>query len=279
MIDFANKVVIVIGGSSGIGEATVRLLAQLGAQVMIGDVNVEGATRLAAELESSGHVIAVCSADILDEQQIIGLIDTAIARFGHIDVLVNSAGIPRTIAPDCEVIDMPLDWWNKTIAGHLTSTMLSCKYALPHLIANGGGSIVNISSAACFSATMDLTAYSASKAAVNQLSREIAATYGRDNVRCNVIVPGAVLTPRGRATMGREMFELFASETPLPRLTTAEDIANSVAFLASDASAMITGQTLTVDGGMMTKLPYWLPKMRASRGDRFDATTAKYEAM
>jgi len=198
--------------------------------------------------------------DVLEEEQIKALMERAVKRFGRFDTLVNSAGIPRSIAPDCEVLDPPLHWWNMTIAGHLTSTMLACKYALPKMITSGGGSIVNISSTPSAWATMDLPSYSAAKAGVNQLTREVAATYGRDNIRCNVVVPGAVLTPRGRATMSPAMFELFAAETPLKRLAEAVDVAQVAVFLASDASSMVTGQSLNVDGGMMTKLPYWLPK-------------------
>jgi NAD(P)-dependent dehydrogenase (short-subunit alcohol dehydrogenase family) len=275
MIDFNGKVAVVVGGSSGIGAATVRRLAEHGASVMIGDVAAVSAHALATTLRPAGYQIEVCRTDVLIEADIVALMAATVDRFGRIDILVNSAGIPRTIAPDCEVINMPLDWWNKTIAGHLTSTMLASKYALPHLIAAGGGAIVNVSSAACSSATLDLPAYSASKAGVIQLTREVAATYGRDNVRCNAVIPGLVLTARGRATMTPETFEVFATETPLPRLAEAEDLANVIAFLCSDAASMVTGQALPVDGGMMIKLPYWGAKMRASRGARFDATTAK----
>lgn len=276
MKDLAGRAAIVTGGSSGIGEATVRSLCNLGARTIIADVDSRRGEAIAAELTACGTTARFCRTDVFEEDQIQHLIDFAIEEFGGIDVLVNSAGIPRTIAPDCEIIDMTTTMWNRTIAGHLTSTMLTCKYSLPHMIKGGGGSIINVSSASSLDATVDLTAYSAAKAGVNQLTREVAATYGRDNVRCNTVVPGAILTPRGRKTMGREMFELFAVETPLPRLAEAEDVANAIVFFASDLSAMITGQALVVDGGMMTKLPYWLPKMRASRGPRFNETTAEY---
>jgi NAD(P)-dependent dehydrogenase (short-subunit alcohol dehydrogenase family) len=271
-----GKVAIVTGGSSGIGEATVRRLCELGARAVIADVDTQRGEAIVSDLAASGATAAFRRTDILAEDQIRGVVEFAVSQYGRLDILVNSAGIPRSIAPDCEVVDMTTEMWNLTLAGHLTSTMLACKYSLPPMIRGGGGSIVNVSSASSFDATVDLTAYSAAKAGVNQLTREVAATYGRDNVRCNAVVPGAILTPRGRKTMGREMFELFASETPLPRLSEAIDVANAIVFFASAESMMITGQTLVVDGGMMTKLPYWLPKMKASRGARFDETTAKY---
>jgi len=276
MIDLSGKSAIVTGGASGIGEQTVRKLADLGARVAIADVDEDKGASLAAELSSADKGILFVRTDILKEADIAALSEHVADQFGRIDIVVNSAGIPRTIAPDFEVVEMDVNHWNTTIAGHLTSTMLMAKYSLPIMISGGGGSIVNVSSLASLEATMDLAAYGAAKAGVNQLTKEIAATYGRDNIRCNAVIPGAVLTERGRKTMGKEMFELFATETPLPRLAEPEDLANAIVFFASEMSAMITGQALTVDGGMMTKLPYWLPKMRASRGPSFDEAAARY---
>jgi NAD(P)-dependent dehydrogenase (short-subunit alcohol dehydrogenase family) len=273
MIDLTGKVAVIIGGASGIGEASARTFAAHGASVVIGDVNGDAAGAIVTELRAAGLQAAACYCDVMIEADIQGLMTMAVDIFGGLDILHNCAGIPRTIAPDCEIIDMPLEWWNRTITGHLTGAMLGCKHALPHMIARGGGAIVNTSSLAGFSATMDLPAYGAAKAGIHQLTREVAATYGRDNIRCNVVVPGLVLTPRGLATLTPEQVELFAAETPLTRLPTAQDLANVVLFLASDLAAMVTGQTITVDGGLMIKLPYWQSKMRSNRGDRFDATT------
>ena len=194
MRDLAGKAAIVTGGSAGIGEATVRSLCGFGVRTVIADVNVERGEQIVEELKASGGKAAFFRTDVLEEDQIRQLVDFTVHEFGGVDVLVNSAGIPRTIAPDSEIIDMTTEMWNKTMAGHLTSTMLTCKYVLPHMIEGGGGNIVNVSSLSSQHATMDLTAYSAAKAGVNQLTKEVAATYGRDNVRCNAVVPGAVLT-------------------------------------------------------------------------------------
>lgn len=273
MIDLQGKVAVITGGAAGIGQATARKMARLGASVVIADVDEAGSAALVDELVASGFAAAAIRTDILVDDDIEAMLAFAVDRFGGLDILHNNAGIPRTIAPDSEVALMNVENWRRTLDGHLTSAMLGCKYAIPHMIARGGGSIVNTSSSSAIAATMDLAAYSAAKAGLHALTREVAVTYGRDNIRCNAVVPGAVLTARGRATLPPHIFRLFAEETPLPRLTMPEDIADAVIFLASDASRMITAQALVVDGGMQSKLPYWLPKMRATRGDMFDRTT------
>lgn len=278
MMNLDGKVAVVTGGASGIGEATVRTMAALGASVLIADVDEVKSKTLADELTEGGATAMAWRADILVEDDIRGMIDAAVETFGGLDILHNNAGVPRTIAPDCEIVDLPVEWWRRTLDAHLTSAMLGCKYAIPHLIARGGGAIINTSSSAANDATVDLPSYSAAKAGLHQLTREVAATYGRDNIRCNAVVPGVVLTERGRATLPPDMLDLFATHTALPRLALAQDIANVVVFLASDMAGMITGQAIPVDGGMMIKLPYWLPKMRASRGEKFDASTYRADA-
>lgn len=278
MISLQGKVAVVTGGASGIGAATVKIMAALGAKVVIADVDEARSAALIRALDAADNVEA-CRTDILVEDDIRAMVDFAVDRFGGLDILHNNAGIPRTIAPDAEVTGLTVEMWNKTIAGHVTSAMLGCKYAIPHMIARGGGAIVNTSSSSALAATVDLVAYGVAKAGLHALTREVAATYGRDNIRCNAVVPGAVMTERGRKTLSPEIFQLFADETPLPRLAQPEDIASVAIFLASDAAAMVTGQAITVDGGMMTKLPYWLPKMRASRGAAFDALAYSYEEL
>ncbi|RIJ26840.1 SDR family NAD(P)-dependent oxidoreductase [Henriciella mobilis] len=269
MLNFTNKVAVVTGGASGIGRATVKTLASLEANVVIADIDEKNAGTLIDECADLPGKVVFCSTDILHEEQIANMISHALSSFGRIDILHNNAGVPRSRAPDCEITDMTVEWWHRTIDAHLTSAMLGCKYALPHMITNGGGVIVNTSSSAAADATVDLPAYSSAKAGLHQLTREVAATYGRDNVRCNAVVPGLVLTERGRATLPAEQIKLFAAQTPLPYLAEAQDIANVVVFLASDASRMINGECLRAEGGMMIKLPYWESKLKASRGPSF----------
>jgi len=277
MFRLDGKVAIISGGASGIGEASARAMASLGARVVIADVNEASAKTIVDDLVANGSEAMSVRANIMSEPDISNLMTEVSSAFGRIEILHNSAGIPRSIAPDTEVAEMSVEWWNTTLAGHVTSSMLLCKHAIPHMIEAGGGSIINTSSMAAFGATIDQAAYSVAKAGLHALSREVAATYGRDNIRCNTIVPGAVLTPRGRATMTEEMFILFANETPVPYVPSPSDLGNVVAFLASDASRALTGQDFTVNGGLGITLPFWQYKMRRKRGAQFEASTPPYE--
>lgn len=270
---FEGQVAVVTGGAAGIGRSLVLKLADEGALPVIADIDETGGQALADAVVAAGGKALFKRTDILVEADIAGAIAAAEEQFGRLDLLFNNAGVPRTIAPDSEIADMTAEKWRLTLDAHLTSAMLGCRYAIPAMIRTGGGAIVNTSSASALAATMDLSAYSAAKAGLHALTREVAVTYGRDNIRCNAVVPGAVMTERGRATLPPEIIRLFAEETPLRRLASPNNIADVALFLASDAAAMVTGQALLADGGMMSKLPYWLPKMRESRGENFDATT------
>ncbi|MDX3908577.1 MAG: SDR family NAD(P)-dependent oxidoreductase [Sphingobium sp.] len=276
MISFKDKVAVVTGGAAGIGAATVRKFAELGAAVVVADVDAAAATALITALKGDGLEASFAQTDVLVEEDIKAAIEHAVSAYGGLDILHNNAGIPRTQAPDAEVTDMTAQMWRKTLDGHLTSVMLGCKYAIPHMRRRGGGAIVNTSSGGALAATVDLTAYSAAKAGVHALTREVAVAYGRDNIRCNAVVPGAVLTARGRATLPPEILQLFADETPLPYLAEPEDIADIAVYLASDRARMITGQAILADGGMLSKLPYWSWKLRAVRGEEFDLSAARY---
>lgn len=272
-MNFEGRVAVVTGGAAGIGRSIVTKLAAAGASVVIADVDETGATGLVDAIGQSGGKARFVRTDILVESDIAGMVEHAVQSFGRLDLLFNNAGVSRTIAPDSEIAEMTGDKWRRTLDAHLTSAMFGCHYAIPAMIRAGGGAIVNTSSASALAATMDLSAYSAAKAGLHALTREVAVTYGRDNIRCNAVVPGAVMTERGRATLPPDIIRLFAEETPLPRLASPDNIADVALFLASDAAAMVTGQALLADGGMMAKLPYWLPKMRETRGERFDETT------
>jgi NAD(P)-dependent dehydrogenase (short-subunit alcohol dehydrogenase family) len=150
---------------------------------------------------------------------------------------------------------MEAEVWDRTFKVNVRGTMLSCKYVLPHMAANGGGSIINTASNLGMQGNLGQAAYSASKAAVIQLSRSIATSHGRRGIRCNTVSPGLVMTPAARDNLPPQLHEIVAGETLTPYLGVPEDIANAVAFLASDAARYVTGHNLVVDGGTVAHVP------------------------
>jgi NAD(P)-dependent dehydrogenase (short-subunit alcohol dehydrogenase family) len=250
---FNRQVAIVTGGASGIGEATCRRLVAEGADVVIADVNGEQAIALAAQL--GPHAIAH-QFDAADVASVESLVSSTVQRFGRLDVLHNNAAItsPEVHARDLNPIDITFTTWDQVMAVNVRGYLAGCKYALPTMIAQGGGAIVNTASTGGFAGDITRMAYSVSKAAIIGLTRQIATHYGRQGIRCNAVAPGLVLTPgtRGAAT---EVIEVMQRHLLVPELGTPEDIAALVCFLASNEARYINGQTYIADGGMLTHNP------------------------
>jgi NAD(P)-dependent dehydrogenase (short-subunit alcohol dehydrogenase family) len=252
-----HKVAIVTGAGGGIGSATARLLASRGARVVLADIQVQAAERVADLVERAGGSALSLYLDLADEDSIICLVRSALDRFGRIDVLHNNAA---DLSPDLSVRDrdveaMEAEVWDRTFRVNVRGTMLSCKHVLPHMAANGGGSIINTASNLGMQGNIGQAAYAASKAAVIQLSRSIATSHGRRGIRCNTVSPGLVMTPAARDNLPPQLHEIVAGETLTPYLGVPEDIANAVAFLASDAARYVTGHNLVVDGGTVAHVP------------------------
>jgi NAD(P)-dependent dehydrogenase (short-subunit alcohol dehydrogenase family) len=180
------------------------------------------------------------------------LIDAAVANFGRIDILVNNAAVTdaATLARDLNVADMDGAIWQRVLNINLVAPALLSKYAIPHMIAYGGGSIVMISSGRGVQGDFGLPAYGASKAAIINLAANIATQYGKQGIRANTVVVGMVSTPASRATLDPSMVELYTSHHLTPYIGETEDIAAPVCFLASEEARFITGTVVTVDGGM-----------------------------
>ena len=234
-----GKVCVITGARGGIGTASAAVFAREGARVVGVDV-VDGAPG-----ELSLRV------DVTDEQQVIEMYERVLEQFGRIDVLFNNAGISPP--EDASVLDTPLDAWERVQEVNLRSVFLCCKHGIPHLLAVGGGSVINTASfVAVMGAATSQISYTASKGGVLALSRELGVEFARKGVRVNALCPGPVDTPLLR--------ELYASDpekaarrlvhVPIGRFARAEEIANGALFLASDESSFVTASTFLVDGGL-----------------------------
>jgi 3-oxoacyl-[acyl-carrier protein] reductase len=239
-----DKVALITGGASGIGEATAKRFAAEGVTVVIADIDDAGAARVAAEIGS--RALAV-HGDITRPESAAEMVARAIDRFGRLDVLHNNAasGAAGRIA------DLDDDSWSRTVQLNLTGHFLVTRAALPHMLERGAGAIVNMATAAAVTVEEGIGAYAAAKAGVIALTRQVAVEYGRRGVRANCICPGAIATPPtlafARAVEGvRERME---AANPLRRLAQPEEVAAVVVFLASDDASFVNGATIMVDGG------------------------------
>jgi NAD(P)-dependent dehydrogenase (short-subunit alcohol dehydrogenase family) len=233
---FAGKRALVTGAGSGIGAAIARKLAAGGADVTLADVALEPVTAVAQEI--GGRPLQL---DVRDEAQVA----PAMAR---LDVLVNVAGIgSTTTAPDT-----PLDVWEDVFAVNARGTFLCCKHAIPGMAERRAGSIVNVASVAALVGLRNRAAYCASKGAVVALTRALAVDHVADGVRVNAVCPGTVDSPWVRRLVddAGESLDALRARQPMGRLGLPEEIADAVAYLASDAAAFVTGSTLVIDGGL-----------------------------
>jgi NAD(P)-dependent dehydrogenase (short-subunit alcohol dehydrogenase family) len=257
-----DKVAIVTGATRvepeglNIGGAIATELVACGARVILADVNIEGAEALADRLNAGGsdRVARAVPADVREEAQLQRLVSETLSAFGGVDVVVNNAGIFPS--RDAQVSDLPLEVWDDVMAVNVRGAMLLTKHALPFLLRRGAGAIVNTSSTHSFGGDLQLTAYGASKAALNALTVYTATQYGRFGIRCNAVCPGTTLSPPvQRAPV--EFQQTYARHTLNPGLNTPADLANVVAFLASDDARGINGMVIRADGGLLAHQPFY----------------------
>ncbi|MFJ7414820.1 SDR family NAD(P)-dependent oxidoreductase [Streptomyces sp. NPDC098077] len=244
-----DKVAVITGGGSGIGRAAAQLMSREGARVVVADFSTEAAAETAALVEKAGGRALPVTVDVTDEGSIADMIAATVAEFGSLNVLCNHVGgtDPRT---DLDVLRMSMDEFDRAVSRNVTSTLLGTRHALPHMIRAGGGSVINTASVAALVGDVLQTSYGAVKAAVVSITKSIAVQYGPQNVRCNAIAPGAVMTPALENNLPHSVIESLIEGNALPYLGSPEDIGHTMVFLASDESRYLTGQLLVVDGGM-----------------------------
>jgi NAD(P)-dependent dehydrogenase (short-subunit alcohol dehydrogenase family) len=245
-----GKVALITGGASGMGMVASTLFASEGAKVVLTDLVDEAGEKVAAQIAETGGDALYVHADVSREADARAMVDAAVQRFGRLDVLYNNAGI--MLGEDGSVESMDESVWDRTLAINVKGVAFGCKYGVPAMIANGGGSIINVASfVAWLGAATSQTAYTASKGAVLAMTREIAVEYARKGVRCNALCPGPIETPL--------LMQLLSDDAkrqrrfvhiPMGRLGQAEELAKAALFLASDDSSFMTGASLIVDGGI-----------------------------
>lgn len=250
----SGRVAVVTGAAGGIGRAVALAAAAAGARVVVADVQPEAGEATAQAVRQGGGEAIFVACDVSDAAEVSDLVGAALARFGRLDVLVSNAGIGGEAMPAHE---LSVEDWDRVMAVNLRGPFLCAKYALPHLIANGGA-IVNVASTYGLIGAPLAAAYCASKGGVVNLTRQLAVDYGPRGVRVNAVCPGYVDTDMGgrRARLAPEQAEAAlarreanAARQPLGRQARAGEIARVVVFLASDAASFMTGSIVTVDGG------------------------------
>jgi len=239
-----NKVAMVTGGGSGIGEATAKLFAKEGASVAVVDLVSDNASRVAKEIEDAGGKAKAFTADVTNREQIGSIVGEITSQFGGLDILVNNAGINK----DAMFMKMREDQWDAVINVNLKGTFLCAQAAAKPMVEKGGGRIINTASIGMLGNPGQAN-YSASKAGVSAMTKTLALELARNKINVNCVAPGATKTPMTEG-IPPEIAEKFVKMIPQRRFADPEEIARVHLFLASDDSSFITGQTIFVDGGM-----------------------------
>ena len=255
MTKFTGRAAIVTGGAAGIGGATARLLAEQGASVLIADINLAAAEANADNIRGAGNVAEAIAADVASHDDIAAMVQSAVERWGRLDILVNNAYSP-TDESDGDALSVSERAWDAGMATLVKAHFLATKYAVPHMRASGGGSIVNISSVHGLLMSPRKLIYEAGKSAVIGITKQMAIDFGPDGIRVNAICPGHIVTERQQERWDENPSGLryFEDQYPLRRTGLPSDIANAVAFLCSDEASFITGHALVVDGGLTIQL-------------------------
>ncbi len=243
-----GRVAVVTGGTSGIGLSLVRALAEAGADVVPMSRRKEQVDAAADEVEQRGRRAVRVTADVGDRASLQAALEATVAQLGHVDILVNCAGITKR-TPTLDVSD---EEWSSILETNLTGTLRACQVFGRHMLERGYGRIINIASLASFVGLFEVAAYTASKAGVAGLTRALAVEWGSRGVNVNAIAPGVYRTALNAALLdGTERGKEFRMRTPLGRFGKVEELGGACVFLASEAASFINGEILAVDGGFL----------------------------
>ena len=251
-----GKRIVIAGGASGIGAATAERLGAEGATVVIGDINLDAARVTAKRIANANGTALAVKFDLADEQSVRALFDTAVNEFGGVDGLYNvgADATAEVLGRDGDLLDMDPAVWRRTFEVNLLGYALICRAALPLLLENGGGAIVNTSSAAAHVGDHKRAAYQTSKAGINALTRHVGSRWGKQGIRCNCVSPGVVLTETAeKMALTPEALEFARMTIPSPRFGQPSDLAGVVAFLLSDDAEWINGQVWSINGGALLR--------------------------
>jgi len=247
-----NKVAVVTGAGSGIGAASAIRFAREGARVLVADIRLHKAERTVAEIVGMGGEAIAIGVDVANAESVASMIARCVEYFGRIDVLFNNAG---TLRPG-SAVDLSVEDWDFVMGVNVRSVFLGAKYAVPHMEAQGGGSIINTASISGLHGDGGAVVYAASKAAVINLTRAMSTDHAPQGIRVNAICPGTIATPPVQRMMANPLaLEVNLQAHALGRLGQPEEIANAAVWLASDESSFVTGEAIVVDGGLRAKSP------------------------
>lgn len=253
-----DRIAIVTGAGSGLGEAVSLLFAKNGAKVVLADLDVEGAERVLGQIEQAGGKGRVVRTDVSKPDSAKALVDATVQEFGRLDIAVNNAGIGGPTAP---VGEYPIEGWDRIIGINLSGVFYGMRYQLPAMLAGGGGAVVNMSSIAGKVGLANAGGYAAAKHGVIGLTETAAVEYAARGIRVNAVGPGFIDTPLigkravidTEAASGGDEMQALAALHPMNRLGEASEVAELVLFLASDRASFITGAYFNVDGGYLAQ--------------------------